>query len=70
MLMDATYIGLDSFDYLGDDKDVIVDKIEGKADVQLLSSTSCSHHQNLNNYMSNMLMTYLALLHLLGDSDP
>ncbi|XP_047265426.1 protein DEFECTIVE IN MERISTEM SILENCING 3 isoform X3 [Capsicum annuum] len=32
MLMDAAYIGLDSFHDLGNDKDMVVAKIEGKAD--------------------------------------
>lgn len=32
MLMDAAYIGLDSFHDLGCDKDVVVEKIEGKVE--------------------------------------
>ncbi|KAM3247705.1 hypothetical protein P3L10_009472 [Capsicum annuum] len=64
-----TYITVDSFHDLGFDKDVIVEKIEGKADSGDAVSTS-SDQQNLNSYISNMRMTYLTRFHFLERFGP
>ncbi|XP_049393492.1 protein DEFECTIVE IN MERISTEM SILENCING 3-like isoform X1 [Solanum stenotomum] len=45
-------------------------RLKERQTVQLLLSTSCSDHQNLNSCISNMLMTYLAWLHFLESFGP